>query len=113
MENIFNQKNVYDLFLSSLGSRVSIYVDNFFFKFILSFQQFDNCSHCLPPVSFTPVANLPPVSLIPVVHLEYLREFSKIFEMVLMEYSGDGTDSWKNQKQKISWDCPFNFFIEF
>jgi hypothetical protein len=31
----------------------------FFYKFILSCEQFDNCSHCLPPVSFTPVANLP------------------------------------------------------
>ncbi len=54
----------------------------FFFKFILSCQQFDNCSHCLPLMSFTLVANLPPVSttlaklvenlppvlLIPVVH---------------------------------------------
>jgi hypothetical protein len=30
------------------------------------FQQFDNCSHRLPPVSFTPVENFPPVSLIPV-----------------------------------------------
>jgi hypothetical protein len=38
----------------------------FFFKFILSCQQFDNCSHCLPPVSFTMVANLPTVFLIPV-----------------------------------------------
>ncbi len=37
-----------------------------FFKFILSCQQFDNCSHCLPPVSFTTGANLPLVSLIPV-----------------------------------------------
>jgi hypothetical protein len=36
---------------------------NFFFKFMLSCQQFDNCSHCLPPASLTPVANLPPVSL--------------------------------------------------
>jgi hypothetical protein len=23
----------------------------------------DNCSYCMPPVSFTPVANLPPVSI--------------------------------------------------
>jgi hypothetical protein len=38
----------------------------FFFKFILSCQQFDNCSHCLPPVSFTLVANFQPVSLKPV-----------------------------------------------
>ncbi len=42
----------------------------FFFRFILSCQQFDNCSHCSTPVSFTPAANLlryrwhwlPPVS---------------------------------------------------
>ncbi len=82
------------------------------------------CSHYLPPVSLTPVANLPPVSLIPVTichrrrwhrrqicryrwhrwqicHLcqqhwwctltcEYVREFSKKFETVLMGYSGAG-----------------------
>ena len=41
-------------------------MDNFFFKLILSCQQFDNCSHCLPLVPFTPVANLPPVLLTPV-----------------------------------------------
>ncbi len=41
---------------------------------------------------------------------EYLREFSKKFETALMIYSG----AWgkliheKNQKQKISWHCPFN-----
>ncbi len=41
---------------------------------------------------------------------EYLREFSKKFETVLMGYSG----AWgkqtheKNQKQKISWHCLFN-----
>ncbi len=41
---------------------------------------------------------------------EYLREFSKKFEMALMVYSR----AWgkliheKNQKQKISWHCPFN-----
>ncbi len=43
----------------------------FFFKSILSFQQFDNCSHCLPPASFTPVANLPPVLLIPVANCHW------------------------------------------
>jgi hypothetical protein len=75
----------------------------------------------LPPASLTPVAdlppvsttlaklveNLPPVSFIPKVYTlngEYLCDFSKKFEMVLMEYSG----AWgkliheKNQKQKIS-----------
>ncbi len=54
--------------------------------------------------------NLPPVSLTPVVHLDYFREFSKKFEMILMLLSG----AWgkviheKNLKQKISWHCLFN-----
>ncbi len=41
---------------------------------------------------------------------EYLREFSKKFETVLTEYSGAGGKliHEKNQKQKISWHCPFN-----
>ncbi len=40
---------------------------------------------------------------------EYLCEFLKNFEMVLMEYSGAGGKliHEKNQKQKISWHCPF------
>ncbi len=40
---------------------------------------------------------------------EYLREFSKKFETVLMGYSGAGGKliDEKNQKQKISWHCPF------
>ncbi len=43
---------------------------------------------------------------------EYLREFSKKFETALMVYSG----AWgklihgKNQKQKISWHCPFKVY---
>ncbi len=41
---------------------------------------------------------------------EYLREFSKKFETVLLGYSGAGGKliDEKNQKQKISWHCPFN-----
>ncbi len=48
--------------------------------------------------------HLPPVSATPVVHLEYLREFSKKFEMAVLVYLG----AWgkltneKNQKSKIS-----------
>ncbi len=40
---------------------------------------------------------------------EYLSEFSKKFETVLIEYSGAGGKliHEKNQKQKISWHCPF------
>jgi hypothetical protein len=53
-------------FWTPLGSGVSREID-FFFKFILSLSchQFDNCFHSLPPVSFTPVANLLPVLLTP------------------------------------------------
>jgi hypothetical protein len=46
---------------------------------------------------------------------EYLREFSKKIEMILMLFSG----AWgkviheKNLKQKISWHCPFNRLIDF
>jgi hypothetical protein len=36
MERIFNHKNFYDFFWKPLGSK-----DKFFFKFILSCQQFD------------------------------------------------------------------------
>ncbi len=41
---------------------------------------------------------------------EYLRDFWKKFEMVPMGYSGAGGKliHTKNQKQKISWHCPFN-----
>ncbi len=39
---------------------------------------------------------------------EYLREFSKKFEMTLILFFGSlGHDSWKNLKQKTSWHCPF------
>ncbi len=40
---------------------------------------------------------------------EYLREFSKKFETVLMQYSRAGGKliHQKNQKQKISWHCLF------
>ena len=40
---------------------------------------------------------------------DYLHEFSKKFETVLMQYSGAGEKliHQKNQKQKISWHCPF------
>ncbi len=45
---------------------------------------------------------------------EYLRKFSKKFEMAVLVYS----DAWgkliheKNQKSKISWHCPFNKHLE-
>ncbi len=41
---------------------------------------------------------------------EYLRDFWKIFEMVLMGYSGAGGKliHKKTKSKKISWHCPFN-----
>ncbi len=41
---------------------------------------------------------------------DYLREFWKKIETVVMQYSGAGGKliHQKNQKQKISWHCPFN-----
>ena len=41
---------------------------------------------------------------------EYLRKFSKKFEMVLIGHSGVGGKLIHkiNQRQKISWHCPFN-----
>jgi hypothetical protein len=68
MEKISNQKIFCDFFWTPLDSKVSIQKKNFF-KFILSCQQFDNCFHCLPPLLFTPVANLPTVSLTPAENL--------------------------------------------
>jgi hypothetical protein len=74
----------------------------------------------LPPASLTPAANLPPVSLnrwqrqqhkrnwwqnLPPVSpltCEYLREFSKKFEMTLMPFSEGKVIREKNLKQKIS-----------
>ncbi len=56
-------------------------------------------------------AGLPPMSLIPVANLE-LRISPRIFEKNrngpngILRALGE-TDSWKNQKQKISWHCPF------
>ncbi len=44
---------------------------------------------------------------------KYLRQFSKKFETVLMEYSGARGKliHEKNQKQKISWHCPCKLFV--
>jgi hypothetical protein len=55
MEKIFNQKNFNYFVWTALGCRVNISI-SFFFKFILSCQQFDNCVYCLPPASLTPVS---------------------------------------------------------
>ncbi len=61
--------------------------------------------------------HLPPVSLTPVANLE-LRISPWIFEKIRNGLNGlirglGETDSWKNQKQKISWHCPCPFNISF
>ncbi len=45
---------------------------------------------------------------------EYVREFSKKFETVLMGYSGAGGKliHEKNQKQKILWPCLFKWELK-
>ncbi len=177
MEKIIKEKNFNNFVWAPLGSKVNIYI-NFCLQVHFKVSAGWNCSHYLPQVSLTPVANLPPVSLIPVaicvvdtggkfaagvnstrgtggkiwrrcrwyrwliccrcrwywwqicrrccwyrrqichrcrwhwwctLTCEYLREFSKKFETVLMGYSGAGGKliHKKNQKQKISWHCPF------
>jgi hypothetical protein len=74
----------------------------FFFKFILSCQQSDNCSHCSPQVLFTPVAicagvadtggNLPPASLTPVANFlpvsTTLAKMVAKFAAVVLDTSG-------------------------
>jgi hypothetical protein len=81
-------------------------------------KQYWNWWQNLPPLSLIPAANLPPVRCRwyrwCILSCEYLREFSKKFETALMVYSG----AWgkliheKNQKQKISWHCPFKRFYK-
>ncbi len=45
---------------------------------------------------------------------DYLHEFSKKFETILMGYSGAGGKliHEKNLKSKISWHCPFKMWVE-
>ncbi len=134
MEKIFNQKIFNYFFRTSLGSRVNIY-KNFCLQVHFKVSAAWYSCHYLPPV-----ANLPPRGDVDTggqfatgvvdtsgknggkicrrcrwyrwctFTCEYLREFSKKFEMVLMGYSGAGGKliHEKNQKQKISWHCPFN-----
>ncbi len=65
MKKIFNQKNFNNYVGTPLDSRGYTYIHvclQVHFKVSAAWYY----SHCLPPVSTTPVANLPPVSLIPV-----------------------------------------------
>jgi hypothetical protein len=98
IEKIFKQKNFNNFVWAPLGSRVNIYI-NFC---LLTLR-------CLQP------------DIVPIIFhrccwhrwctltCEYLREFSKNFEMILMLFSGawGKVNHEKNLKQKISWHCPF------
>ncbi len=66
MEKIFNQKNFNHFVWSPLGSRGNICIYKFLPSSSLHVSATWYCSHYLPLVLMTPVANLPPVSLIPV-----------------------------------------------
>ncbi len=61
IEKIFNQKNFNNFVWSPLGSRGNINI-NFCLQVHFQVSAAWYCSHYLPPVSLTPVANLPPVS---------------------------------------------------
>ncbi len=65
MEKIFNQKNLVIFVWSPLGSRGNIYI-NFCLQVHFQVSAAWYCSHYLPLVAMTPVANLPRVSLRPV-----------------------------------------------
>ncbi len=63
MEKIFKQKNFNNFVWAPLGSRVNIYI-NFCLQKHFKVSAARYCSHYLPQVSTTAVANLPPVSMI-------------------------------------------------
>jgi hypothetical protein len=96
MEKIFNQKNFHYFFWTPLVVELA-YSYIFFFKFVLSCQQFDNCSYCLPPVSTT-LAKLVEKFVAGVV------DTGGKFATGVVEYSGVGGKliHEKNQKQKTS-----------
>jgi hypothetical protein len=102
MAKIFKLK-IFNYFVwTPLGSRVNIYV-NFCLQVQFKMTAAWYCTHNLPPVSLTPA----------VVHL-HLRVSPRIFEKIRNSPNailwGCGEGNWfikKNQKQKISWHCPF------
>ncbi len=125
MEKTFKQKNFNNFIWTPLGSRVNIYI-NFCLQVPFMVSAAWYCCHYFPPATLTPVANLPPVSTTlakmveKICHRcrwyrwctltrEYLRKFSKKIWNGLngILWGWGETDAWKNQKQKISWHCPF------
>ncbi len=134
MEKIFNQKN--NFIWSPLGSRGNIYI-NFCLQVHFQVSAAWYCSNYLPPVSTTQGKLVAKFAsgvvdtkfaagvLAAICHwcywhrwctltCEYLRQFSKKFEMILMLLSGalGKVIHEKNLKQKISWHCPCNEHYE-
>jgi hypothetical protein len=72
MRKIFNQKNFNNFVGTPLDSRVNTYI-HFCLQVHFKVSAAWYLSHCLPPVSTTPVANSPPVSLIPVANCHLCR----------------------------------------
>jgi hypothetical protein len=68
MEKNFKQKNFNNFVWAPMGSRVNKNI-NFCLQVHFKVSAAWYCSHYLPPVSTTQVANLPPVSLRPVANL--------------------------------------------
>ncbi len=68
MKKIFNQKNFNNFVGTPFDSRLNIYI-NFCLQVHFEVSAAWYCSHCLPPVSKTPVANFPPASLTLVANL--------------------------------------------
>ncbi len=86
----------------NLKAKIYIYVNSTTQRFpnkVIKIFQFESFCH-LPPVSLTPVANLE-MRISPRI-FEKIRNSPKVIIRGLGE-----TDSRKNQKQKISWHCPF------
>ncbi len=68
MKKIFHQKNFNNFVGTPLDSRGYAYI-HFCLQVHFKVSAAWYYSHCLPPVSLTPAANLPPVSLTPVANL--------------------------------------------
>jgi hypothetical protein len=141
MEKTFTQKNFNNFVWTPLGSRVNIYIHfclQVHFKVFAAWY----CCHYLPPVSLTPVANLPPVSTTLAKMVEkfatgvadtgakfatgvvdtggapWLAQSPRIFEKIRncqngILWGGGKLIHEKNQKQKISWHCPFKVWCLF
>ncbi len=97
MKKIFNQKNFNNFVGTPLDSRVKIYI-NFCLQVHFKVSAAWYCSHCLPPVSTTSVANFPLVAKFAAGVVDIGGKFAagindtggKKIETIPMVYSGAG-----------------------